>query len=108
MQYALLIYDNENLLRPEGRSERLAAFAKFGQEMEARSVLVDRQVLRPTEPSTTARLRNGNLVIADGPFAETKEQLGGLYLVDCRDLDEAIEVASKIPTAQWGSVEVRP
>jgi hypothetical protein len=76
--------------------------------MEARGVLVSRERLRPTSRSTTVQVREGNLVIADGPFAETKEQIAGFYVVECEDLDEAIEVASKIPAAQYGTIEVRP
>lgn len=62
----------------------------------------------PTETATTVRVRDGNIATTDGPFAETKEQLGGYYLLECNDLDEAIEMASKIPSARWGSIEVRP
>ncbi len=62
----------------------------------------------PTETATTVRVRDGKTVTTDGPFAETKEQLGGYYLLECTDLDEAIELASKIPSARWGSIEVRP
>ncbi len=64
--------------------------------------------LRPTTDATTVRVRNGETLSTDGPFAETKEQLAGFYLVDCKDLDEAIEVAAKIPGARTGSIEVRP
>jgi len=109
MRYALLVCDDENaVLSPEGRQERFAAFTAFQDEMEARGVLRGRERLRPTTSSTTVRVRDGDLVIADGPFAETKEQIAGFYVVDCRDLDEAIEVASRIPAAQFGTIEVRP
>src|SRR3712207_9437075 len=64
--------------------------------------------LHPTQTATTVRVRNGKTLTTDGPFAETKEQLGGYYLIDAKDLDEAIQVASKIPSARWGSVEIRP
>jgi hypothetical protein len=109
MRYALLICDDENAeISPEGRSERFAAFTAFQNEMQARGVLFGRLRLRPTSSSTTVRVRDGDLVIADGPFAETKEQIAGFFLVDCKDLDEAIEVAAKIPAAQYGTIEVRP
>jgi hypothetical protein len=109
MRYALLVCDDENVvLSAEVREERLAAFIAFQNEMEARRVLVGRERLRPTSSSTTVRLRDGDLVIADGPFAETKEQIAGFFVVDCKDLDEAIEVAAKIPAAQYGTIEVRP
>jgi hypothetical protein len=109
MRYALLICNDENVVvTPEGRQERSAAFAAFQDEMQARGVLLGSERLRPTSSSTTVRVRDGGVVIADGPFAETKEQIAGFYLVDCRDLDEAIEVASKIPGAKYGTIEVRP
>lgn len=107
MRYALLVCDDENeVLSPERREERFAAFTAFQDELEARGVLVGRERLRPTSCSTTVQVRDGGLVIADGPFAETKEQtkeqIAGFYVVDCKDLDEAIEVASKIPAARYG------
>ena len=108
MRYALLICQDEEELKPEAMSERLAAFGAFQEEMAERGVLLDGQRLRPIATATTVRVRNGDLVVADGPFAETKEQIAGFYLVDCKDLDEAIEVASKIPSASWGTIEVRP
>jgi len=108
MRYALLICQDEVELEPEAMSERLAAFNVFQEEMAERGVLLDGQRLRPIATATTVRVRNGDLVVADGPFAETKEQIAGFFLVDCKDLDEAIEVASKIPSASWGTIEVRP
>ncbi|HEX6569092.1 MAG TPA: YciI family protein [Acidimicrobiales bacterium] len=71
-------------------------------------MLLGGERLRPTTDATTVQVRDGEVLVADGPFAETKEQMGGFYLVDCKDLDEAIEVASKIPGARYGTVEVRP
>src|SRR5450432_1816507 len=109
MRYALLICSDENaVLSPEGQQERFAGFTSFQDEMAARGVLAGSERLRPTTSATTVRVRDGNLVIADGPFAETKEQIGGFYLIDCKDLDEAIEVASKNPCARYGTIEVRP
>ena len=109
MRYALLVCGEENtVLSPEEQWERSLAFTAFQDEMEARGVLLGRERLRPATSAITVRVRDGDLVIADGPFAETKEQIAGLYLVDCTDLDEAIEVAAKIPAAQYGTIEVRP
>jgi hypothetical protein len=110
MRYALLICQDENaVLSTEERSARFAAFTAFQDEMLARGVLQDRGLrLQPTSTSTTVRVRQGDLVIADGPFAETKEQIAGFFIVDCVDLDEAIEVASKVPTADQDTIEVRP
>jgi hypothetical protein len=76
--------------------------------MAERGVLQGGERLRPTGDATTVRVRNGEVLSTDGPFAETKEQLGGYFLVDCKDLDEAVEVAGKLPGARYGSIEVRP
>jgi hypothetical protein len=109
MRYVLLVCDDENVeLSPEGVEERYAAYTAVQDEMEARGMLVSRERLRPTSSSTSVRVRDGGLVIADGPFAETKEQIAGFYVIDCEDLDEAIEIASKVPAARWGTIEVRP
>jgi hypothetical protein len=111
MQYLLMICNDEKALAAQDPSESekmLAGYGAFGEEMTTRGVLRDGNRLRPTADATTVRVRDGEVLTADGPFAETKEQVGGYYLVDCKDLDEAIEVASKIPHAQLGTVEVRP
>jgi hypothetical protein len=110
MRYALLIYQDEDaVISPEERSVRVAAFNTFVDQMLARGVLRDRGLrLQPTTTATTVQVRAGDVVIADGPFAETKEQIAGFYVIECEDLDEAIEVASKSPAAQLGTVEVRP
>jgi hypothetical protein len=111
MRY-LLIIANEESGFAEASAEDLAnmsaAYEVFGKDMAERGVLLGGERLRPTTDATTVRVRNGDVLTSDGPFAETKEQVGGYYLADCKDLDEAIEVASKIPGAQWGSIEVRP
>jgi hypothetical protein len=111
MRYMLMICADENAigaLSPEEGSAMLAEYATFGEEMGRRGVLLTGERLRPTTDATTVRVRDGEVLAADGPFAETKEQVGGYYLVDCKDLDEAIEVASKIPGARHGTIEVRP
>ena len=111
MRYVLMICDDEAALlarRPEENAEFLGEYGAFGEEMTARGVLRDGNRLRPTNDATTVRVRDGEVLTADGPFAETKEQIGGYYVVDCKDLDEAIEVASKIPSARIGTIEVRP
>jgi hypothetical protein len=110
MRYALLISQDEKVaVDDDERVARFAAFSAWIDQMQARGVLADRGLrLQPTTTSTTVQVRNGDLVIADGPFAETKEQIVGFFVVDCRDLDEAIEVASQLPGARWGTVEVRP
>ena len=111
MRYMLLICTDENVieaLSPAEHSAALAEFAAFGEEMGRRGVLQGGERLRRTTDATTVQVRDGEVLVADGPFAETKEQVGGYYLVDCQDLDEAIEVAAKIPAARYGTVEVRP
>jgi len=111
MRYALLICTEEaaeQALSPEEGSAEMAGYVAFGEEMGRRGVLTGGERLRPTTDATTVRVRDGEVLTSDGPFAETKEQIGGFYLVDCKDLDEAIEVASKIPGAKSGSIEVRP
>jgi len=86
----------------------LAEYGTFMEEMNSRSVLQGGERLRPTTDATTVRVRGGEVLTSDGPFAETKEQVGGFYIVDCKDLDEAIEIGSKIPAARVGTIEVRP
>ena len=111
MRYALLICTDENQDAGLSEKEGQALFAKYGQfmeEMGGRGVLQGGERLRPTSDATTVRVRDDETLTTDGPFAETKEQIGGFYLVDCKDLDEAIEIAAKIPGAAHGSVEVRP
>ena len=95
-------------MSPDESAAEMSEYGAFGDEMGARGVLQDGDRLRPTTDATTVRVRNGEVLTADGPFAETKEQIGGYYVVDCKDLDEAIEVASKIPGAGNGTIEVRP
>jgi hypothetical protein len=111
MRYALLICTDENAvaaLSPEEGTAALNEYLAFGEEMGKRGVLQGGERLRPTTDATTVRVRDGEVLTADGPFAETKEQVGGFYLVDCKDLDEAIQVAAKIPGARIGTIEVRP
>jgi hypothetical protein len=108
MRYLLMLHNDESVVRDtetEGMSPEYAAFAA---DMGQRGVLLGGERLRPTTDATTVRVRNGEVLTVDGPFAETKEQLAGYFMVECKDLDEAIEVASKIPGALDGSIEVRP
>ena len=111
MRYALLICGDESAastLTPEERSARSDAFTAFTDAMTARGVLLGGERLRPSSTASTVQVRNGGVVIADGPFAETKEQIAGFYLIECADLDEALEVASQVPAAAYGTIEVRP
>ena len=111
MQYALLIYDNESAAPEPGSPEADEIFQRymsFTQDITTEGVNKGGEALYPIDSATTVRIRNGELQVTDGPFAETKEQLGGFYILDCKDLDEALAWAAKIPTAHHGSVEVRP
>ena len=111
MKYAFTIYTDETQREnatPEQMQQMSQAYFELTQEMEQKGVLVAGDGLYPTATATTVRVRDGERNVTDGPFAETKEQLGGFYVLDVKDLDEAIEWAAKIPTAQFGSVEIRP
>ena len=111
MRYALLIYGNEaqgaNMSQEEMQAE-MEAYNAYTQLIQNRGAMTGGEALVPTTSATTVRVRDGKALTTDGPFAETKEQLGGFYLVNCKDLDEAIELASQIPGAKHGSIEVRP
>ena len=110
MRYLLLIYTAEptEAVPEEVMATETAAYGAFTQEIRDRGLFQAGEALHPTSSATTVRVQNGQTVTTDGPFAETKEALGGFYLVDAKDLDEAIELAAKIPAAKHGSIEVRP
>jgi hypothetical protein len=106
MQYMLLIYSTEG----DGPDDpaMIERYAAFGQDVRDAGKFVAAGRLRPTSTASSVRVRDGQLEVTDGPFAETKEQLGGYYLLECDDLDEAIAYARKIPASEHGSIEVRP
>lgn len=109
MNYMLLIYGNENRQQSEAEGQaEMVAYNAFTEEVRTKGILVSGDALHPTSTATTVRVRDGKRLNTDGPFAETKEQLGGFYILNCKDLDEAISYAAKIPGAANGSVEVRP
>jgi hypothetical protein len=111
MRYLLMSCTDEeapDALSLEERSAVVAEYMAVAEEMGRRGVLLSAAQLRPTWDATTVRVRDGEVLVADGPFAETKEQVGGFFVVECADLDEAIEMASKLPAARSGTVEVRP
>jgi hypothetical protein len=110
MRYLALIYTQEQSEPPpeaEGR-QMMAEYGDYTQMIQDRGAYLGGEALQPSSTATTVRARNGKVETTDGPFAETKEQLGGYYLLNCRDLDEAVELSAKIPGARWGAVEVRP
>lgn len=111
MKYMLLVYANTSeapSYTPEQAQAAAQAWQSVGAEMTAAGVLVSSSGLAPVTDATSVKVRGGKTIIADGPFAETHEQLGGYFLIDCKDLDEAIGWAAKIPGAKWGTIEVRP
>ena len=111
MRYLLLIHNNEQesaKMSQEDMGKMMAAYGAFTNDIKEKGILVAGDPLQPTTTATTVRVRDGKTLTTDGPFAETKEQLGGYYMVDCKDLDKALEIASRIPGALTGSVEVRP
>jgi hypothetical protein len=110
MRYLLLIYTEEPTEMPPADviAAQTAAYDAFSNEVRDRGLLEAGEALHPTTSATTVRVRDGETVTTDGPFAETKEALGGFYLITAKDLDEAIELAAKIPGAVHGSIEIRP
>lgn len=113
MRYMFLIYSQElpSGLPPEGAEELINAHATLMSETAQKGILLGVERLKPTNTATTVRMSGGKTMLTDGPFAETKEQLAGYYILECRDLDEAIEWAGRIPSAcrgAAGSIEIRP
>jgi hypothetical protein len=111
MQYLLLIYGDEgswDSLSDEDRGQIFQAYGAFTKELEDSGSMIGGNALQPTQSATTVRVQNDETLTTDGPFAETKEQLGGYYLIEAESLDEAIEWAAKIPGARHGAIEVRP
>ena len=111
MQYLLLIYDQEKIWNDMEEGERGRMFGdymKFTEEIKASKHYIAGDALQPVHTATTVRVRDGKTQRTDGPFAETREQLGGYYLIEAKDLDEATKIAARIPSALIGSIEVRP
>jgi len=111
MRYMLLIYGDEAAdanAGPEEWQAVMEAHNAFGAEARERGMNPQGDALQPTSTATTVRRRNGALTTTDGPFAETREQLGGFYILECQNLDEAIEMAGKLPLGETDSVEIRP
>jgi hypothetical protein len=111
MKYLLLMYADESIVStipPEELEAVEQAWYSLLKEAKAAGVLISNNGLSPVANATTVRIRDGKTLTTDGPFAETHEQLGGFFLVECKDLDEAITWAAKIPTVKYGSIEIRP
>ena len=111
MKYVCLIYDEEKQAAAMSKTEGdafMGEYFAFTEGIKKSGQYVGGEALQPVQTATTVRVRDGKMSTTDGPFAETKEQLGGFYLITAKDLDEALQVASKIPSARVGSIEVRP
>ena len=111
MKYMLLLFGDENAwadMSEEETAAELAAYGSYGEEATKAGVFVSGEGLQPTTTATTMRIVGGERVLTDGPFAETKEQLGGFYVLDCKDLDDALAWAERCPASAHGSIEIRP
>ena len=108
MRYLALIYSEESPEPEPMTPEGMAPWMAFGEEATKRGANPVGDALQPTSTATTVRMRDGQMLTTDGPFAETKEVLGGYYILECPDLDAAVDLAAKIPAAEYGSIEVRP
>ena len=111
MKYLCLIFDEEKTFATMPKSQLDALmdeYRDFGESLRKTGHYVNGSQLAPTSSASTVRVRNGKMSVTDGPFAETKEQLGGYYLIEAADLNEALQIASRIPSARMGSIEVRP
>ena len=111
MKYLCLIYDDETRwgrMSKEESGKEYGEYYAFTEDVKASGHYLGGNPLQPTATATTVRVRNGSIATTDGPFAETKEQLGGYYLIEARDLNDAIQVAARIPAVRNGSIEVRP
>ena len=108
MKYMLLVYLNEQAMTEAEREHCYVESAQFAQNLNSSGQYLDASPLHPVATATSVRIRDGKSLVTDGPFAETREQLGGYYLVEAGDLDEAIGIAEQIPPARYGTVEIRP
>lgn len=109
MKYMLMMYFEENgALTQEQREHCYVESTAFANKLHEAGKFLGAAPLQPTSTATSLRLQDGKPVITDGPFAETREQLGGFFLIDAKDLDEAIDIAARVPAGRWGTVEIRP
>lgn len=111
MKYLCLIYEDEKMYEHMSEEDAGKVFQEYGtftQDIAQSGHLLGGEALQPVQTATTVRVRNGNVSTTDGPFAETKEQLGGYYLIEAKDLNDAIQVAARIPGSRYGGIEVRP
>jgi hypothetical protein len=108
MKYMLLVYLDEQCMNDAERQECYVESAQLTQDLHAKGQYVAAAPLHPVATATSVRVRDGNSFVTDGPFAETREQLGGFYIIEAKDLDEAIAIAARIPPVKKGTIEIRP
>ncbi len=108
MKYMMLIYLEENGLSETERAQCYLESAAYARQLDASGRYLAAAPLQPTSTATSVRIREGKRLVTDGPFAETREQLGGFFLIEAEDLDQAIQIAGEIPAGRWGTVEIRP
>lgn len=108
MKYMLLVYSNENALTESERQECYVKSAGLARDLDSKGQYLAASPLHPVATATSVRVREGKRLVTDGPFAETREQLGGYYVIEAKDLDEAIAIAERVPVATVGTIEVRP
>jgi hypothetical protein len=108
MKYMLLVYYNEQAMTDAERDRCYVESAQLTRELHAEGKYIDASPLQLIATSTSVRVRNGKKMVTDGPFAETHEQLGGYYIIEAKDLDEALDVAARVPVATLGTIEIRP
>jgi hypothetical protein len=108
MKYMLLVYLDEKVLSESEREDCYVKSANLAQDLHSNGKYLDASPLHPIATATSIRVREGKRLVTDGPFAETREQLGGYYLINAKDLDEAIGIAERIPAARFGTIEIRP
>ena len=108
MKYMMLVYLDEQAMSDAEREHCYVESAQLAQDLSASGNYLDASPLHPVATATSVRVRDGQRIVTDGPFAETREQLGGYYLIDARDLDEALSIAARVPPARFGTIEIRP
>lgn len=108
MKYMMLVYLDENAMSEEEREHCYTESAQLAQDLSSKGQYLDASPLQPVATATSVRVREGKRLVTDGPFAETREQLGGYYLIEAQNLDEAISIAERIPPVRLGTIEIRP
>ena len=108
MKYMMLVYMDEQAMTDEERARCYVESAQLTQDLNSTGHYLDASPLHPVATATSVRVRDGKRLVTDGPFAETREQLGGYYVIEAKDLDEAINIAERIPPVRYGTIEIRP